>query len=207
MKLKIPAIFARRIDIQRHIREINLFETIVLYFLDWRVKKAVNLKHWIRTQLEDPLLDEILDQVGIYNSNLSNRVKVRTVLKFVNTKLTYKTDKVVWNTDEKWQTIKETWEKKTGDCEDGTILAYCLLNKLDVPDSQQRISAGNVVGGGHAYLVWLSDEDGIEYPVDWTYWFNESFKLSIPYVQRRNYNYGQTEWFSFNSTAGYRARR
>ena len=74
-----------------------------------------------------------------------------------------------------------------------------------MPDYQVYVVAGDVVGGGHCYVTYLSD-NGIEYPVDWCYWFSESIRFKIPYSSREEYYYGEKEWFRFNSSGSYKLK-
>lgn len=202
MKLKLPKIFAQRLEIQQHLRKVSWLDRIVYYWLDRNVAKSVELSSWINKQLDDPVVETLSSQLdGLKYMNNFERVK--GVLRFVQNNIVYKSDSDVWKVREKWQTPSETWNLKTGDCEDGAILIYCLLRKLGVPEIQLHIVCGNVIGGGHCWVNWLSDEDGLEYPVDWCYWFNQSVKFNEPYVSRIEYNYGLMEWFRFNSSGGY----
>lgn len=206
MKLKIPKIFAERIEVQNHLNKIGLIETIIYWLIDWRVRKSVNLKRWIAKQVPEPVITYIIEEELPDMNTWTNKQKVRRVLRYVNDNITYTTDISKWNIEEYWQTCLETWTLKTGDCEDGAILLYCILNKLGVPDNLLRVVAGNVSGGGHCYVVFLSDEDGLEYPIDWCYWYTKSYGMKIPYVTRTKYLYSLGEWFSFNATASYKKR-
>jgi hypothetical protein len=186
-----------------HIREVSFFETVVSYLIDWRNSWIkTNLRSWINDNLELP--EELKKKVDKYRP-LVDKDKVKIVLDFVNSELTYVPDKTVWKTEEKWQTPTETWTMKTGDCEDGALLIYAILHYLDVPDYQVYIVAGDVVGGGHCYVTYMADS-GLEYPLDWCYWFSESVRLKIPYTSREEYYYGQNEWFRFNSSGSYKLR-
>jgi hypothetical protein len=89
----------------------------------------------------------------------------------------------------------------THQCEDMAILIYAIARHFEIPDYQLFIVAGNVKGGGHAYLIYL-DDNGIEYPIDAAYWPRLSLEM-IPYIKRKNYFYGGKEWFRFNSENSY----
>ena len=204
MYLKIPKQFAAEIAIQQHIRSLSLVERIIYYMIDWKYRKSVNLQKWLANALT--YNNPVIPDTGILLTD-SNRIKCQKALKYVHSITTYLGDPEQWDTEEKWQTPLETWTSHLGDCEDGAILLYAILTNHGVPDDQLRIVAGDVVGGGHAYVVWLSDEDGLEYALDWCYWYNRSINMNNPYVLEVNYNYGQLEWFSFNKATAYRRKQ
>lgn len=217
MYLKIPKQFAKDLQIQEHINKMNLAKTIIFYIIDSKFRRSVNLQKWLgketKTILKEKItLTSILVSAGIKDTD-SNIIKCRKTLKWVHSNIKYVSDNKSNLMNEYWQTPVETLEKRTGDCEDGAILLYTILSFAGVPNRQLRMVAGDVEkfgkpeeSVGHAYLVWLNDEDGLEYPIDWTYWYGLSFALTEPYVMRKNYYYGQKEWFSFNSETAYRRK-
>jgi len=73
-----------------------------------------------------------------------------------------------------WQFAFETHKRRKGDCEDGSILIANMLLMSGVPYWRVRLNAGNVLGGGHAWVTYLSEKDNKWYVLDWCYWYNES---------------------------------
>jgi hypothetical protein len=94
----------------------------------------------------------------------SNDIKILKILKFVNQYITYQTDVNIWKATEKWQTAEETWNIKTGDCEDGAILIYVLANHYGISDEQIRIVAGDVWDGKNANTItkYISKQSNIQ---------------------------------------------
>ena len=90
----------------------------------------------------------------------------------------------------------------THQCEDGAILIYILAHLCGIPDYRIQLVAGNVVGGGHCYCV-FTDTNGIEYPIDWCYWYKKSVAMKIPYSMRYEYYSGQKEWFRTSISGSY----
>jgi len=176
------------------------FRTLVRYAINWKYKNVrKDLYYWIK-DLDIP--DDVKKHFDKYNK-MSDDDKVRIVLKWVHDNITYTKDLKVWKVTEYWQTPEETMMLKTGDCEDGSILAYCILNYLGVPDNKIWITAGNVVGGGHCYVVYMADSIE-EFPIDWCYWYSISYKIKIPYALRNNYYGGEREWFRVNKSGSYK---
>ena len=94
----------------------------------------------------------------------------------------------------------------THQCEDGAILMYGIAKYVGISDYHLKITAGKVQGGGHCYLVFM-DTHGMEYPVDWTYWYNSSYSWNTYYVFRDEYFNGTREWFRINAQGMYKIRK
>lgn len=210
--IRLQKELARKItykELQAYSREYGFLEGKIRYWLDRRHAQSVDLKKWIN-ECAPMVPQEAVDALFKFCpniQNLSDKSRIKKVLEFVHANIVYTKDDVTWKVSEKWQTPSETWELKTGDCEDGAVLIYSLLKYIDISDNRLRIVAGDVVGGGHCYLVWLSNEDGLEYVVDWCYWYNVSVKFSSPYHELTNYYNGTREWFSFNMFYNFKRRK
>ena len=117
-------------------------------------------------------------------------------LKLVRSKLKYTPDKTQYGLNEYWCYAYQTWNNRKGDCEDGAILLHNILLRSGIPYWKLRLSAGFVVGGGHAYLTYYCEETYTWVILDWCYWPNNS-----PINERKDYKdekmYGLT-WFSWN---------
>lgn len=89
-------------------------------------------------------------------------------------------------------------------CEDGALLIYALANMYGIPDYQLYVVAGDVIGGGHCYVVYVSEDDALEYPIDWCYWYSKSYYMIQPYKERYEYYDGNQEWFRLNFSGAYK---
>ena len=106
---------------------------------------------------------------------------------------------------ELWQFYFETLFRKEGDCDDGAILMAVIMLKSGIPYWRIRLNAGDVQGGGHAYVTYLREADDEWYVLDWCYWAIESKNFGLPWKQAEKY-YSDTDgkkgfgiWFSFNT--------
>ncbi len=208
MKISLPEKFANNPIVLDYVRSKSLFKTLVKYVIDWRYKsKRVNLQKWCLEYCQVSALPRQVkdDMRYLKQSKLSNDKKMKKILEYVHNNITYVSDSKNWKVAEKWQTPKETWALKSGDCEDGSVLIYAIAHYIGIPDYQLRIVAGDVIGGGHCYVIYTSNKNAIEYPIDWCYWYSISRTLSIPYVKRNEYMNGEKEWFSFNMTNSYKS--
>lgn len=201
---------SKRLDVQEHLAKVTRFETIIFWMVSSDARSRVHLHKWFLKTLEQADLAKILIVLNEEYPNLysySNLDKVKCVLKFVKKNLTYTRDSLKWKLLDKWQTPNETWDSKTGDCEDGAILVYALCHAIGVPDNQLRIVCADVSGGGHAFVVYRSEYDALEYPIDWCYWYDNSIKMSVPYNRRSDYFFGSMEWFSFNKSGVFKGNK
>jgi len=112
-------------------------------------------------------------------------------LDWVAKNTTYTPDK----TGEFWQFAFETYMRRKGDCEDGAILIANIMLMSGVPYWRIRLNAGNVKGGGHAWMTYLG-EDNEWYVLDWCYWYDESKGLTKKWVDAEKYF---SIWGSWNS--------
>jgi predicted transglutaminase-like cysteine proteinase len=184
-------------------REWSFVET-VWYMIDWRNRKLKNLQSWANanknTLNNDEVIVKFINSLNVYGKK--NHRKAISILRFVHKHLKYERDSKVWSCGEMWQTPLTTWTLKTGDCEDGAILINELMRMAGIPDYQREIRVGDVVGGGHAYFVYTSELDGLEYELDWCYWFDSAPLTSRqPLYLKTNY---LKLWFGFNEVFSYK---
>jgi len=135
-------------------------------------------------------------------SGNSNDEKALLALSLVIGKITYTSDKSIYGYDEYWAYWFETWGRKVGDCEDGAILLYNILLASGVPYWRVRLNAGNVNGGGHAYVTYCRETDNQFVVLDWCYWPNRlPMKDRKLHKDEQNYNDVNKNfyiWFSWN---------
>lgn len=91
-------------------------------------------------------------------------------LQYVMKNIKYTSDEKVQGIPEYWQEWYETIELKTGDCEDGSILLANLMTAVGIPYWRIRLNAGDVKGGGHAYVTYCRETDDEFVVLDWCYW-------------------------------------
>lgn len=195
---QLPNVDAK--EVLEYIHKVSLLKKVIYYMLDWKTRKQVNLEQWIKDNLSIPfqIYEDLADIKDMKTDD-----KMKAILRYVHTKITYVSDKVTWGVEEKWQTPQETWDLKKGDCEDGALLIYAIAQMFNIPDYQLFITASDVEGGGHCYVVYISDRDALAYPIDWCYWFTRSVAMKTPYVERYEYYGGEEEWFRFNKSGSY----
>lgn len=85
-------------------------------------------------------------------------------------------------------------------CEDGAILMANIMLKSGVPYWRIRLNAGDVQGGGHAYVTYLREKDNKWYVLDWCYWYGDSVNFKKTWKDAKKY-FGI--WFSWSSKYGF----
>jgi transglutaminase-like putative cysteine protease len=198
----------------------SFFNTAVFYIIDHRFRKSVNLVPWLKEQVSNPSpamvsVAESIPTGKDYDETVYN------VFQWVNNNFSYKTDQEVWDVPEVWETVDVALTNRVGDCETGALLIYVLCRLKGVPSERLYVMAGDVVGGGHAWLAYRS----LEYPLnfffmDWCYWRSAKYygNRNIYYVGGKDIlgyvrssdgsitgsdtNY-KSIWFAFNEDKGH----
>lgn len=146
-------------------------EQLVYYILNSKFRQATNLVPWLKKQVDTPT-QALLDEAEKISSSKDQDLQMFYVLKHVKNTITYTPDDKVWSMPEYWQTADETLSLKTGDCEDGAILMYVLARLKGISANRLFLFAGDVVGGGHCWLGYRSNQYPLNYDfMDWCYWY------------------------------------
>ena len=178
--------------------KVNLWN----YLIDWRVRDGVNLRNWLKEQVDDPFGNEIVKQEKWKDiKNMDDRILA--ILRYVTYNYNYQGDQQVWDTPEKWATFKESYALGRGDCEDGAIAIFVLARKAGIPENRIMVCAGNVIGGGHCWVIYSSN-DANQYAIDWCYWLDmtDIDERSI-FWDLKNYYYGLEIWFGVTDQSMY----
>lgn len=109
-------------------------------------------------------------------------------------KVTYTTDPTQFKKNEAWLFPFETLKLRKGDCEDGAILLANIMIKSGIPYWRVRLNAGDVQGGGHCWVTYLT-ENNLWVVLDWCYWPRESLNLKKTWKKAEKYF---DIWFSWN---------
>jgi len=131
---------------------------------------AVNVNTWLKGMTYSKEVKKIV-QENKWDTIQNDDTTVYKILKWVKDNITYKSDSLTHMQTEYWQTADETLELRTGDCEDGAILILILAYFAGMNMQKISLTWGKVIGGGHAYVTYLRDEDGVEVVLDWCYWY------------------------------------
>jgi len=88
-------------------------------------------------------------------------------------------------------------------CDGFMTIIYLTAKASGISDYRIYCVAGLVEGGAHAYVIYRAN-NGLEFPIDGSYWPNTSYSMKTPYFLRKSYNYGETEWWRFNASGSYK---
>lgn len=163
----------------KYVEANSFFVSIVRYIINSNnERESIYLKPWLDKQvLEASKDEEVMTIVTDANATVGDPkdydTKAINMLRWVKANITYKGDIQTRKAAEYWQTYKETLNTKTGDCEDGAILMYVLCRLSGIPANRLYIAAGDVNGGGHAFLTYKPSYDPTSFSfLDWCYWFD-----------------------------------
>lgn len=161
------------------------------YLKEYFYSKYLKRKNftWCDKNIRSYALKGLTNKTSI--TGTSNDKVAQNALKYVRKHITYTSD-----VKDEWQYAQETLERGKGDCEDGAILMYHLMVDNGVPSWRIRLNAGDVKGGGHAYITYCREKDNRWVVLDWCYWYSESVGMNNNWGLAKNY-YGI--WFSWNS--------
>jgi len=148
--------------------------------IDFNLKKIVNTAYVGLGQLNE----------GSFDDRALRSLKwVRKHFKFAN-------DEEVVKQYEFWMFPFEALKYKRGDCDDGAILLANLMMAAGIPYWRIRLNAGDVKGGGHAYVTYCRETDNEWVVLDWCYWYDKTpIATRVLHKNQRDY-YGI--WFSWN---------
>jgi hypothetical protein len=111
--------------------------------------------------------------------------KAFAALRHVIRSVRYQTDRSLYDAVEHWPFAYETVSLRAGDCDGGAILLANILLKSGVPYWRVRLNAGDVKGGGHAWVTYLRESDNQWVILDWCFVDNKRTLVSTPKGKRR----------------------
>lgn len=132
-----------------------------------------------------------------------NDEKVRKIHKWVMDRIVYCFDLKSFGRMEYWSDVDTTLNSRSGDCEDGAVLIYCIARVNNISPSQIRLCAGLVRNPsgkgliGHCWVEYCADETfkfQVWYPIDWCY-FPDTRKFSEKFIKLRNVDKYVSKWF------------
>lgn len=174
------------------------------YMIDWKTRKKVHLVNWLKNQLveSDSVLTNILLEFNLLGD--TDDETILNILRWVKDYYVYVGDVETYDAKEYWATFKESFNLRVGDCEDGAIAVFLLARTAGIQPEKVKIACGNVVGGGHAYVLYTAD-DGMQYPIDWCYWTKlYGFERRKSIWEEPNYLFGKDIWFGVNDIEGFK---
>ena len=141
----------------------------------------------------------VLKQTAFQLAGKTDEETAMNVLNWVHKNCKYVGDITVHNTAEYWQDPEETFQRLTGDCEDGALLILSLMRIAGVPAYRVKLCAGNVEYNngttGHAYVIFLRDDD-TWCILDWCYYYDPTeIKLRMQHKDDKRY---KSIWWTCN---------
>ena len=114
----------------------------------------------------------------------SSDLKMEKIEKWIIQNIHYKSDIKQFNMMERWTLPMETLQRRSGDCEDGSILLIALAVTAEVPSERLRLYAPiKVPNGWHACVAYQRESDDKWVWMEWAWKRNRGF---APVDRRRS---------------------
>lgn len=149
---------------------------------------STDINQWLKQQLASSLLHNLVKEQDWNALRDGNDATVHSILKYVKNNIKYERDYSNFGVMEYWQTADETLSQGSGDCEDGAILILLLSIISGVEKTQIDLAWGQVIGGGHCWISYTRDDDGVDVVLDWCYWYTSLI------VTLRRWFYSETNY-------------
>jgi len=162
------------------------------YYIRGYGHNRVDLSKFIQDCMNEDVLKQLVIDMG-WNMVKDKDLLVIDILRYVWGRTRYVGDKLAWDTPEYWQSAKQTYDLKRGDCEDGAILILTLCRLSGVSSNRVFLTCGYMQnGGGHSYFKYYGS-DGVKYILDWCYYYD---KRRIPnHKTIKDKRYADVWWF------------
>lgn len=100
-----------------------------------------------------------------------NDTTMLNIQRWIKQYIRYMNDFDKHKTLEYWQNARETYETRSGDCEDGAVLMFALARKARISPAKLRLVAGEVFYNGkiqgHCWVEYFSDAQLKWHVIDW----------------------------------------
>ena len=173
--------------------DIGFIRSHIEWLINSKYRKYKKLNKFISEQVSSP--DEVVYKTAQMFSDIDYDKRIVDILRFVRGYTTYITDIEQYGYSEHWATAKEVLETKKNDCDgiNSTIHVLALLS--GIPSYLLYSVIGDVRGGGHYWLIYLSPVTGVLYPIDGTYYYDSSY---IPQRRELIGSLYKRMWYIFN---------
>jgi len=125
-----------------------------------------------------------------------NDIKVLIIAKTVNNHLTYRSDRGNYGKVEWWARPYDVMMRKVDDCDGYAVLIFKAMMLAGIPEYRRRLVAGSVVGGGHAYVLYLSEKWNVWCAIEGSYYAEDALSMFVKgtgYIDNPKY---KDIWFS-----------
>ncbi len=173
------------------------------YMIDSQNRTKSQLNKFIHNQLTEP--DEELCRMAddFLKRYPKPDLRIVAILRYINKKIKYATDRENFGKVEYWATASETWRRKVADCDDTNGLIYILARLSGIHPLQIWNAIGTVSVGGHYWLIYFSMKMDKWYAIDGT--FNTDIR---PLSLRNPFRFRTTTynkiWYVFNDIYSYK---
>jgi len=173
----------------------------------WNNKYPKVVRYYLRHETDGDYQIDVRNFLMVHDENIpvvdgkDDNEKALNALKWVINNITYAPDKTVYGYDEYWCFPYQTLKRRKGDCEDMSILLYCIMAKSGIKEDYIRLTAGDVNYNdkiiGHAYLTYFCKGTSKWVLLDCCFYPDAETNPNRREDYKDNRIYGSV-WFSWN---------
>lgn len=146
----------------------------VQWITDSSMSKKVDVRttlNCVSSKVEDNMRELALDLTrGCANDD----DKAMSIFSHVLSTIHYERDARLYLKNDFWASPDETYCRKQGDCEDGSLYMMKLMSLAGIPSFRRKICVGDTIMGYHAYVIYLRELENAWFVLDWCLYPNRS---------------------------------
>lgn len=174
--------------------DVGFIRSWIQWMIDSKYRKYKQLDRFVAEQIEEP--DPEVLKIAKRFSNIENYDRrIVEILRYVRQNTKYKSDRENFGKNEYWASAKEVLKIGIDDCDGFNSTIYVLAILSGIPSYLLYNVIGEVTGGGHYWLVYLSPKTSQLYPIDGTYYYDSR---QIPHRETINTRKYKKMWYIFN---------
>ena len=182
----MDSVFGKRYD-------VSFVRSLIEWLINSKYRKYKRLDKFISEQVNYPT-DTVKSLAESFTGDYDKRII--DILKFVRGYVTYTSDTKQYGYAEHWGYADQTLKSRKGDCDNMNSLIHVLGLLSGIPSYLLYSVIGDVDGGGHYWLVYISPNTGKLYSIDSTYWYDSR---DIPNRSELEPNLYFNMWYIFNN--------
>ena len=180
----------------------NWLQTIYSYMVDSKYRTKKRLDKFLKDQFKNPS-PEVIKLAKELRGQDTDATMIN-ILKWVKKNIKYTLDKDNFGKNEYWANGNLTYSLGKDDCDGMNGLIYYLARLAGIGKQCLYCAIGDVIGGGHFWVVYYSTSQEKLVVIDSTYYYTpKQIKIRQPFKLGEHY---KTIWYLFNEDSIFKPR-
>ena len=172
----------------------NWLQTMYYYMIDSKFRTKKRLDKFLKDQFKNPC-PEVIKLARSLRGQDTDTTMIN-ILKWVKKNIKYSSDKKNFGKIEYWANGDLTYSLGSDDCDGMNGLIYYMARLAGVGSQCLYCAIGDVVGGGHFWVLYYSTTHNKLVTIDSTYYYNsKQIKIRQPFKLGNKY---KKIWYIFN---------